>query len=201
MTQIFTPLVLHLSDWWLCIDNPCQNSPNKQILYVGQAKARSWTILLDNSHCRDAARYCREIVTISRWDVFCWHNCLQKMYTHRSQELKLYQRNACRTSRKLLVFNFLDEISPNPSSFSIYFSPFYIERMENTLLSIKSIYIVLYTPSVELTFTYWILILTRSRCNRYVWREIGIGFLQPDSWLFEGFLRCHFFILLVNVDK
>lgn len=101
MTQIFTPLVLHLSDWWLCIDNPCQNSPNKQILYVGQAKARSWTILLDNSHCRDAARYCREIVTISRWDVFCWHNCLQKMYTHRSQELELYQRNACRTSRKL----------------------------------------------------------------------------------------------------
>lgn len=68
--QIFTPLVLHLSDWWLCIDNPCQNSPNKQILYVGQAKARSWTILLDNSHCRDAARYGREIVTISRWDVF-----------------------------------------------------------------------------------------------------------------------------------
>lgn len=29
--------------------------------------------------------------------------------------------------------------------------------MENTLLSIKSIYIVLYIPSVELTFTYWIL--------------------------------------------
>lgn len=64
--QIFTPLVLHLSEQWLCIDNPCQNSHNKQILYVGQAKARSWTILLDNSHCRDAARYCREIVTISR---------------------------------------------------------------------------------------------------------------------------------------
>lgn len=117
--QIFTPLVLHLSDWWLCIDNPCQNSPYKQILYVGQAKARSWTILLDNSHCRDAARYCRDIVTISRWDVFCWHNCLQKMYTHRSQELKLYQRNACRTSRKLLISIFLGEISPNPSSFSI----------------------------------------------------------------------------------